>query len=60
MKPTIDISSCSTEEFIEHMRELDKKSTCPCVRLRCEKCQIRMQRHECEEYQEWVRRFVVQ
>lgn len=55
-KEFIDISNISTEEFVEHMRELDRKSKCPCVG--CEKCQIRMQRHECKEYQDWVRRYV--
>jgi hypothetical protein len=57
MKPTIDISNISSEEFVEAMRELDKKSTCPCVG--CEKCQVRMQRHECKAYQEWVHKHVV-
>ena len=57
MKPTIDISNLSAEEFVEYMRELDKKNTCPCVG--CVKCQIRMQRHECKAYQEWAHRHIV-
>lgn len=56
MKETIDISNISSEEFVEVMRELDRKSTCPCVG--CEKCQVRMQRHECKDYQAWVKRHV--
>lgn len=54
---TIDISNIETDEFVEHMRALDKSSSCPCVG--CEKCQMRMQRHECKEYQDWVHRYVV-
>lgn len=50
---TIDISNISAEEFVEAMRELDRKTTCPCVG--CEKCQVRMQRHECEAYKEWAK-----
>lgn len=57
MKPTIDISNLSAEEFVEYMRELDRKTTCPCVG--CTKCQIRMQRHECQAYQEWAHRHIV-
>lgn len=57
MEPTIDISNCSTEEFVEHMRELDRKSTCPCIG--CENCAVRMQRHQCDAYKEWVKRYVL-
>lgn len=53
----IDITDMTNEEFVEHMRELDRQSRCPCVG--CEKCAVRMQRHECQDYQHWVRRYVV-
>lgn len=54
-KKFIDVSNMTSEEFVEHMRELDKQSQCPCVG--CEKCQVRMQRHECNDYQKWVKRY---
>lgn len=53
----IDVTDLTNEEFVEHMRELDRQSRCPCVG--CEKCAVRMQRHECEDYQRWVRRYVI-
>ena len=56
-KKFIDVSNMTSEEFVEHMRELDRQSRCPCVG--CEKCQVRMQRNECDAYQKWVRRYVI-
>jgi len=53
----IDVSDLTNEEFVEHMRELDRQSRCPCVG--CEKCAVRMQRHECQDYQRWVHRYVI-
>ena len=53
----IDITDMTNEEFVEHMRELDRQSRCPCVG--CEKCAVRMQRHECQDYQKWVHRYVI-
>lgn len=54
---TIDISNMSSEEFVEYMHELDKKNTCPCVG--CDKCQVRMQRHECQAFKDWAFRHIV-
>lgn len=53
----IDVTNMTEDQFVAHMRELDKQSRCPCIG--CEKCQVRMQRHECDAYQRWVRRYVV-
>ena len=53
----IDVTDLTNEEFVEHMRELDRQSRCPCVG--CEKCAVRMQRHECQDYQRWVHRYVI-
>lgn len=52
MDKTIDVSNISAEEFVEAMRELDRKTTCPCIG--CMKCQVRSQKHECADYQSWV------
>ena len=53
----IDISNMTSVEFAEYMHKLDMENRCPCVG--CEKCQIRMQRHECKEYQRWAKRHIV-
>lgn len=52
---TIDVSNMSEEEFVIHMRELDRKSRCPCAGCE-EQC---TNRSECDKYREWVRRFVL-
>ena len=52
---TIDVSNMSEEEFVIHMRELDKKSRCPCNGC-TEQC---ANRSECDKYREWVRRYVL-
>ena len=56
-KHFIDISNMTSEEFAEYMHQLDMENRCPCVG--CEKCQVRMQRHECEAYQKWAKRHIV-
>jgi hypothetical protein len=58
MKPTIDISNISDQEFIEHMRRLDIESRCPCAGCTKE-CDQMAQRSECDQYQKWMQRYVL-
>ena len=53
----IDVSNLTSEEFVQAMHDLDEQNTCPCVR--CEKCQVRMQRHECDAFKKWAFRHIV-
>jgi len=53
----IDISNMTSEQFVEHMRVLDKQSKCPCHE--CNGCDEQMHKQDCDEYQEWVRRYVL-
>lgn len=50
----IDISNIPYEEYKKHMRQLQEKSTCPCVY--CDpSCDRASTKSICERYQEWVR-----
>lgn len=49
----IDISN--VDDFVETMHELDQQTGCPCIG--CGKCQIKMQRHQCDAYLKWVGRY---